>query len=126
VRVEIAFIKCESTRYRSLLHRPDGVVVEFDGGSYNQVGGRPGRVPHDIAHLIVEDELRLTRGVWGVLVARGLFPQAPRSAGAGGRTPPSALARSPGRPEIGSRRRRSSLVRSATSSATSCIRTATR
>ncbi len=73
---EIEFIKGETTRYRSLLHRPDGVVVEFDGGSYNKVGGRPGRVPHDIAHLIVEDELRLTRGVWGVLVAGGLFPQA--------------------------------------------------
>jgi hypothetical protein len=30
-------------------------------------------VPHDIAHLVVEDELRLERGVWGVLAAGGLF-----------------------------------------------------
>jgi hypothetical protein len=72
----IEFIKGETNRYRSLLHRPDGVTVEFGGGSYNKVGGRPGTVPHDVAHLVVEDELGLTAGVWGVLVAGGLFPQA--------------------------------------------------
>ena len=71
--VLVEFIKSAGTRYRSLLHRPDGVLVEFDGGAYNKL---PERVPHDIAHLIVEDELRLTCGVWGVLVAGGLFPQA--------------------------------------------------
>ena len=87
VTAEIEFIKGESTRYRSLLHRPDGVVVEFDGGSYNKV---PDRLPHDIAHLIVEDELRLTCGVWGVLVAGGLFPQAHAVQG---RRPPHASER---------------------------------
>ena len=84
---EIEFIKGESTRYRSLLYRPDGVTVEFDGGSYNKL---PERVPHDIAHLIVEDELRLTCGVWGVLVAGGLFPQAHAVEG---RRPPHASER---------------------------------
>jgi hypothetical protein len=83
----IEFIKGAGTRYRSLLHRPDGVTVEFDGGAYNKV---PERVPHDIAHLIVEDELRLTRGVWGVLVAGGLFPQAHAVQG---RRPPHASER---------------------------------
>jgi len=62
-------------------------LVEFDGGSYNKV---PARVPHDIAHLIVEDELRLTQGVWGVLVAGGLFPQAHAVEG---RRPPHATER---------------------------------
>lgn len=119
---EIEFIKGEGTRYRSLLHRPDGVVVEFDGGAYNKV---PDRVPHGIAHLIVEDELRLTCGVWGVLVAGGLFPQAHAVQGAGRRTLPSGPARSPGRPAIGSPRRRCSPARSATSSARTCIRAAT-
>jgi hypothetical protein len=72
----VEFIKGETNRYRSVLQRPDGVHVEFEGGSYNKVGGRPGAVPHDIAHLIVEDELALTGGVWGVLVAGGLFRHA--------------------------------------------------
>jgi hypothetical protein len=74
--VLVEFIRSESTRYRSLLHRPDGLTVEFEGGSYNKLGGRPDAVPHDLAHLIVEDELALTGGVWGVLVAGGLFRHA--------------------------------------------------
>ena len=89
----IDFIKGEGTRYRSVLHRPDGVVVELDGGSYNKV---PQPVPHDLAHLIVEDELGLTQGVWGVLVAGGLFRhtkviagrQAPHAPSADGRSSP--------------------------------------
>jgi hypothetical protein len=68
--VRVGFMKGEGTRYRSVLGRPDGVEIEFSGGSYNKIGGRPGSVPHDIAHLIVEDELALTSGVWGVLVGR--------------------------------------------------------
>jgi hypothetical protein len=76
VAARVDFTKGETTRYRSVLHRPDGVAVEFEGGSYNKVGGRPGAVPHDVAHLVVEDELALTGGVWGVLVAGGLFRHA--------------------------------------------------
>ncbi|MDO8211642.1 hypothetical protein [Conexibacter sp. CPCC 206217] len=71
--VRIEFVKGETRRYRSLLHRPDGVDVEFEGGSYNKVGGPAGELPHDLAHLIVEDELMLLHGVWGVLVAGGMF-----------------------------------------------------
>jgi hypothetical protein len=74
--VRIEFVKGETARYRSLLYRADGVTIEFEGGSYNKVGGHPDAVPHDLAHLIVEDELGLTRGVWGVLVAGGLFRHA--------------------------------------------------
>lgn len=69
----IDFIKQEGTRYRSVLQRPDGVTIAFEGGSYNKVGGRHGAVPHDLAHLVVEDELGLANGVWGVLLAGGLF-----------------------------------------------------
>ena len=57
--------------YRSVLHRADGVQVELDGGAYNRLGER--ELPHDIAHLIVEDELGLDRGIWAVLAAGGLF-----------------------------------------------------
>jgi hypothetical protein len=68
--MKVDFIKGETSRYRSLLHRPDGVQVEFEGGSYNKLGGGKS-VPHDIAHLIVEDELALTGGVWGARGRRG-------------------------------------------------------
>ena len=47
--VHIEFVKSETTRYRSRLHRADGVTIEFEGGSYNKIGGRPGAVPHDLA-----------------------------------------------------------------------------
>jgi hypothetical protein len=56
--------------------RADGREVELEGGSYNRVGGPAGEVPHDLAHLIVEDEFGLTDGVWGVLAAGGMFGHA--------------------------------------------------
>ena len=71
--------KGPTRRYRSILHRADGVEVELDGGAYNRLGER--ELPHDIAHLIVEDELGLDRGVWGVLAAGGLFRGASVRAG---------------------------------------------
>jgi hypothetical protein len=79
--VLVEFHKGPTRRYRSVLHRPDGVQVLLDGGAYNRVGGPAGEVPHDIAHLVVEDELRLDRGVWGVLAAGGLFRGATIHAG---------------------------------------------
>jgi hypothetical protein len=79
--LEIDFIKGSTRRYRSVLHRADGVEIELDGGSYNKIGGAAGEVPHDIAHLVVEDELRLEHGVWGILAAGGLFRGASVRAG---------------------------------------------
>ena len=35
----VDFIKGATNRYRSVLHRPDGVDVGFEGGSYNELGG---------------------------------------------------------------------------------------
>ena len=52
--VPIDFHKPPGGRYHSVLHRPDGVSVRLQGGSYNRIGGATGRVPHDIAHLVVE------------------------------------------------------------------------
>jgi len=77
--LDIEVFKGPTRRYRSVLHRADGVEVELDGGAYNRLGRR--EVPHDIAHLIVEDELGLDRGVWGVLAAGGLFRGASVKAG---------------------------------------------
>lgn len=75
------------TRYHAHVHRSDGVTVRLEGGSWNRIGGRPGRVPHDLAHLIVERELGLDRGLWGVLAAGGLVQNAAILAG---RRPPHA------------------------------------
>lgn len=74
--LRVQFLRGDRRFYRSLLHRADGLVVEFQGGAYNKVGGPDRELPHDLAHLIVEDELRLDRGVWGVLAAGGLFGHA--------------------------------------------------
>lgn len=83
----IQVVKSAGTRYHSLLERADGAQVRLEGGSWNKIGGQPGRVPHDIAHLIVERELGLHAGLWGVLVAGGLVQNAEL---VGGRRPPHA------------------------------------
>jgi hypothetical protein len=72
----VEFEKRAGRRYRSLLHRSDGIVVAFEGGAFNKVGGAAREVPHDLAHLVVEDELSLRSGVWGVLAAGGMFGHA--------------------------------------------------
>ena len=85
--VPIDFHKGPRGRYHSVLHRADGVSVRLEGGSYNRISGEVGRVPHDIAHLIVEDAFGLGSGLWGTLAAGGLVQNATL---AGGRKPPHA------------------------------------
>lgn len=87
---EIVVFKQPGTRYHSLLHRSDGVTVRLEGGSWNKVGGPAGRVPHDIAHLLVEEAFGLDRGLWGVLAAGGTVQNA---SVVDGRQPPHAAAR---------------------------------
>jgi hypothetical protein len=70
--MDVAFHREAGSAYHSLARRPDGVVVRLKGGSYNRLDPP---LPHDIAHLVVEDELGLEHGVWGVIAAGGLFPQ---------------------------------------------------
>jgi hypothetical protein len=86
----IDFYKGPGTRYHSLLHRSDGVTVRLEGGSWNRIGGRVGRVPHDIAHLIVEEAFGLRAGLWGTLAAGGIVQNASFVAG---RKPPHAARR---------------------------------
>jgi hypothetical protein len=88
--MRIAVHKGHGTRYRSTVHRADGAVVGLDGGSWNRIGGPVARVPHDLAHLVVEETLGLRRGLWGILAAGGLVQNAEY---VGGRKPPHALAR---------------------------------
>jgi hypothetical protein len=88
--VEIEFFKPERRRYRSVLHRRDGLVIELDGGGYNKVGGAARELPHDLAHFVVEDGLGLEAGLWGVLAAGGMFGHGKVIAG---RRPPHAATR---------------------------------
>jgi hypothetical protein len=85
--VPIDFHKRPRGRYHSVLHRSDGVLVRLEGGSYNRVGRGARRVPHDIAHLVVEDVLGLRAGLWGTLASGGIVQNAEF---AGGRKPPHA------------------------------------
>ncbi len=88
--VAIEFFKPDGRRYRSVLHRRDGLVIELDGGAYNKVGGPARELPHDLAHFVVEDALRLESGLWGVIAAGGMFGHAKVIEG---RRPPHAAKR---------------------------------
>lgn len=88
--VEIEFFKPDCRRYRSVLHRRDGLVVELDGGGYNKVGGAARELPHDLSHFVVEDGLGLEAGLWDVLAAGGMFGHAKVIEG---RRPPHAAKR---------------------------------
>jgi hypothetical protein len=85
--IPIDFHKGPRGRYHSVLQRADGVSVRLEGGSYNRIGGEVARVPHDIAHLIVEREFGLGGGLWGTLAAGGIVQNATFAAG---RKPPHA------------------------------------
>ena len=54
-------------RYWSTIHRDDGVVLFLPG--YD----RKWRVPHDLAHLVTERQLRLSDGVFGSIAAGAMF-----------------------------------------------------
>ena len=50
----------------ALVERDDGVVFRFYGG-----GTAGPRLPHDIMHLVVERELRISDGIWAGIAAGG-------------------------------------------------------
>lgn len=97
----ISVIRDGPRRYHSLLERPDGVTVRLEGGSYNKVGGDPRGVPHDIAHLLVEEAFGLRAGLWGVLSAGGTVQNA---AVVAGRQAPRAAQRARAITDAASRR----------------------
>jgi len=69
----------------TLVERDDGVVFRMRGA-----GGGDG-LPHDLVHVLVEQELRVTDGVWGC-VAEGVVWGSMRHVS--GRQPPHAAERS--------------------------------
>jgi hypothetical protein len=50
----------------ALVERDDGVVYRLYGGTAGS------RLPHDIMHLVVERELRITDGIWAGIAAGGV------------------------------------------------------
>ena len=66
--MEITFTKTARRKYELLVRRDDGVVLKVP--SFD----RPARLPHDIAHFVVEGELSLERGFWGLLAAGVILP----------------------------------------------------
>ncbi len=91
--MKISFVKEHGQRYHSLVYRPDGVCVELVAGGYNQVGGPAARVPHDLAHFIVEEELHLEFGLWGLLAA-GVILHPKNTHVVAGRQPPHVARKS--------------------------------
>ena len=53
----------------ALVERDDGVVFRFYGG-----GTAGPRLPHDIMHLVVERELRISDGIWAGIAAGAPCP----------------------------------------------------
>lgn len=70
--MDVSFHRYDGRAYSALARRGDGVSVRLDGSSYDR--SQP-PLPHDLAHFVVEDELKLTAGLWGVIAAGGLFAQ---------------------------------------------------
>lgn len=66
-QAKVVFTKLPAGRYAVHAHRPDGAVVAMPSSD------RKFRVPHDLAHFVVESELKLRDGVFGSVMSGGLF-----------------------------------------------------
>lgn len=65
VMLEVSFVRRRGKRDRVYVHRSDGTMTGWDFPSYGD------GLPHDMCHLVVEDELGLVDGFWG-LVEQGV------------------------------------------------------
>jgi hypothetical protein len=72
-------------RYKTMITRDDGVSYLVSGVAHNFA------IPHDVAHFVVEDALRLRRGFWGSVADGAVFPSMTH---ADGRRKPKAAERS--------------------------------
>ena len=66
--MQITFTRTGLRTYATLAVRDDRVAVSVP--SFD----RPASLPHDIAHLVVERELGLSRGFWGCVADGAMFP----------------------------------------------------
>ena len=72
-------------RAYAVVERDDGVVYQLFGGTASAA------LPHDIRHLIVERELRISDGIWGAIAAGTVYGSMRHLRG---RRPPHAAERS--------------------------------
>lgn len=61
--LRITIVKVESGPHRAVLARPGAEVVQFAVYDYGPM------LPHDLVHYVVEDELGLQFGFWGLISA---------------------------------------------------------
>jgi hypothetical protein len=61
--VEITVVKAESGPHRAVVVRPGGEAVQFAVYDYGPM------LPHDLVHYVVEAELGLEFGFWGLVAA---------------------------------------------------------
>jgi hypothetical protein len=66
--MKVTFTKGEDKQYSATAVRIDGVTVEVKGSD------RKFAIPHDIAHLVVEEGLGLRRGFWGRIARGAVYP----------------------------------------------------
>ena len=66
--MEVRFTKTAQRRYRVSVEGPDVVASYMDPAP-----GYDARLPHDMAHFIVENELGIEGGVFGQIAAGGAF-----------------------------------------------------
>src|SRR5256885_7374056 len=81
----------------ALVERDDGVVYRLYSGTAGP------RLPHDIMHLVVERELRISDGIWAGIAAGG--PRQPPGQRAELLAPPVAGAPALGPPALAQNRR---------------------
>jgi hypothetical protein len=80
--MQIVVIRVDAHRYSTVVER-DGVELRVPGYAFMRA------LPHDLAHFVVENTLRLDRGFWGSVAAGADFPGMERL---GGRRKPHATA----------------------------------
>jgi hypothetical protein len=73
--VEITIVKAEAGPHRAVVARPGAEAVQFAVYDYGPT------LPHDLVHYVVEDELGLEFGFWG-LVSAGANLQSVQAYGA--------------------------------------------
>lgn len=59
--LEVTFVRRQGSRDRVYVTRADGTSAGWDFPSYGDW------LPHDLCHLVVEEELGLTDGFWGLV-----------------------------------------------------------
>jgi hypothetical protein len=83
--MKITMMRTGERSYTTIAMRRDGVTIAIPSPD------RPGWLPHDLAHYVVEQRLGLRRGFWGSVADGAIFSNLRVVAG---RQPPHAAARS--------------------------------